>query len=99
MSRDWEAVFTTWSKGPSDTENRRAENAERQIRQAIVSDHKLSSRNITVFTQGSYRNRVNVRKDSDVDIGILCFDNYFPDYPLDSCTWELNPKISITRQF
>jgi hypothetical protein len=84
MSRDWEAVFTTWSKGPSDTENQRAENAERQIRQAIALDPNLSSRNIKVFTQGSYRNRVNVRKDSDVDIGVLCFDAYFPEYPDDN---------------
>lgn len=84
MSRNWEAVFSTWAQGPSDTENQRAENAERQIRQAIAASHKLNSRNIKVFTQGSYRNRVNVRKDSDVDIGILCFDTYFPEYPDDN---------------
>ncbi|MDD4753426.1 MAG: nucleotidyltransferase [Desulfitobacteriaceae bacterium] len=80
MSRDWEAVFTTWSQGPSKTEEEKIENAERQIREAIKSSDALKSRNITVFTQGSYRNRVNVRKDSDVDIGILCFDTYFPEY-------------------
>lgn len=84
MSRDWEAVFTTWSTGPSETEKQRAENAERQIREAIAASDKLRSRNIRVFTQGSYRNRVNVRKDSDVDIGVLCFDTYFPEYPDDN---------------
>ena len=84
MSRNWEAVFSTWAQGPSDTENQRAENAERQIRQAIAASPKLNSRNIRVFTQGSYRNRVNVRKDSDVDIGILCYDTYFPEYPDDN---------------
>jgi tRNA nucleotidyltransferase (CCA-adding enzyme) len=70
MSRDWESVFTTWAKGPSDTEKTKTENAERQIRQAISANPKLQNRNIVVFTQGSYRNRVNVRKESDVDIGI-----------------------------
>ncbi len=37
MSRNWESIFTTWSQGPSATEQQRAENAERQIRQAIAS--------------------------------------------------------------
>ena len=79
MSRDWESVFTTWSQGPSATEQQRAENAERQIRQAISSSEKLKYRNISVITQGSYRNRVNVRKDSDVDVGVICFDTFFPN--------------------
>lgn len=83
-NRDWESVFSTWAQGPSETEQQRAENAERQIRQAIADDPQLTSRNIKVFTQGSYRNRVNVRRDSDVDIGVLCFDTYFPEYPDDN---------------
>ena len=44
----------------------------------------MKNRNIKVFTQGSYRNRVNVRRDSDVDIGALCFDSYFPGYDDDN---------------
>jgi hypothetical protein len=84
MSRDWESVFTTWAQGPSATEQERAENAERQIREAIRTSSKLQNRDIKVFTQGSYRNRVNVKKDSDVDIGIVCFDTYFPEYPDDN---------------
>jgi hypothetical protein len=93
MSRDWESVFTTWSQGPSQTEQQRAENAERQIRQAIQASDKLRSRDIRVFTQGSYRNRVNVRRDSDVDIGVLCFDTYFPEYPDD------NTKMALAESF
>lgn len=84
MARDWESVFTTWAQGPSQTEQERAENAERQIREAIRASDKLRNRNINVFTQGSYRNRVNVRRDSDVDIGVLCFDTCFPDYADDN---------------
>ena len=42
-----------------------------------------------MFAQGSYRNRVNVRRDSDVDIGVLCFDTYFPEYPDDNVKMEL----------
>lgn len=89
MSRDWESIFTTWSQGPSKTEQDRAENAERQIRQAIQASEKLKNRNIKVFTQGSYRNRVNVRQDSDVDVGVLCTDTYFPEYPNDNVKMEL----------
>ncbi len=84
MARDWESVFSTWAQGPSQTEQQRAENAERQIREAIHASHKLRNRDIKVFTQGSYRNRVNVQRDSDVDIGIVCFDTYFPEYPDDN---------------
>lgn len=79
-SRDWESVFSTWAQGPSKTELEKAANAERQIRQAIKDSPILQNRNIEVFSQGSYRNRVNVRRHSDVDVGVLCFDSYFPEY-------------------
>lgn len=94
MSRDWESVFSTWAQGPGKTEQDRADNAERQIRQAIRDSQKLQKRNIKVFTQGSYRNRVNVRKDSDVDIGVVCFDTFFPEYPDDNVKAELNESHS-----
>ena len=94
MRRDWESVFTTWSQGPSKTEQERAENAEKQIRQAIHASPKLNNRNIKVFTQGSYRNRVNVRQDSDVDVGVLCFDAYFSDYPDDNVKAELRKNTT-----
>ena len=90
MSRDWESIFATWSQGPGKTEQERAENAKKQIKQAIGASDKLRNRDITVFTQGSYRNRVNVRQDSDVDIGVLCFDTYFPEYPDDNVEMELD---------
>src|SRR5690606_10458748 len=94
MSRDWESVFTTWAQGPSKTEQEKAENAERQIRQAIQASPKLQNRDIRVFTQGSYRNRVNVRRDSDVDIGVVCFDAFFPHYPDDNVKAQINKSYS-----
>ena len=92
MSRDWESIFQRWSHGPSNTEQQRVENAERQVKQAIKSSSKLADRDIKVFTQGSYRNRVNVRKDSDVDVGVLCYDSYFPEYPDDNVKVLLEKK-------
>ncbi|MBC6445147.1 MAG: nucleotidyltransferase [Alphaproteobacteria bacterium GM202ARS2] len=94
MSRDWETTFSSWSAGPGKTEQERAENAERQIRQAIRDSAKLQNRNITVFTQGSYRNRVNVRQDSDVDVGIVCSDTFFPDYGDDNIKKALSKSHS-----
>ena len=49
-SRDWESVFSSWAQGPSKTEQERAENAERQIYQAIRDIEELRHRDITVFT-------------------------------------------------
>ncbi len=83
-SRDWESVFSTWANGPSDTEHIKAENAERLVSTAIRDSDRLQHRNIKIFTQGSYRNRVNVRRDSDVDIGVICFNSYFSDYTDDN---------------
>lgn len=93
MSRDWESVFATWSLGPGKIEQERTENAERQIRQAIQASDKLKNRDIKVFIQGSYRNRVNVRQYSDVDVGVLCFDTYFPEYPDDNVKMELEKSF------
>ena len=76
---DWENSFVFWAKPPSDTENTKIDNAEKAIRQALSNSNSLSDRDYLVFVQGSYRNRVNVRQDSDVDIGIVCRDTFFHD--------------------
>jgi hypothetical protein len=84
MINDWEDVFTQWAKGPDDTERRKIENTEEQIKAALKNSSALRDKNIKVFTQGSYRNNTNVKHDSDVDIGILCTDVFYADYANDS---------------
>src|SRR5262245_21774097 len=81
MSRDWEAQFTTWARSPADTETQRCENAITAIRNAVAKSAKLSLRRIKVFPHGSYRNRVNVRQDSDVDVGVMCHGVFLTTYP------------------
>lgn len=81
VSRDWEGDFRKWAQSPSNTEQQRCENGVNAVRNAIDKSSALKHRRITVFTQGSYRNRVNVRKDSDVDIGVLCDETFFDSYP------------------
>lgn len=81
MSRDWEAQFREWAKPPGKTEQDRCDNAASAIRNAIKASDKLRTRGVSVFAQGSYQNNTNVRKDSDVDIRILCGTTFLNDYP------------------
>ena len=81
MARDWESTFKFWAQSPSKTEEQRSENAIGAIGNAVRSSSKLNHRGIYVFTQGSYRNRVNVRQDSDVDIGVMLHDFFLEQYP------------------
>lgn len=76
-----ENTFVSWSKGPSQTESSKCENAERLVRKAIKASEELGSLDISVFAQGSYRARTNVRQNSDVDICIRCNSVFFPEYP------------------
>jgi len=77
----WEEAFSSWAQAPSKTEQERCANAEKAVRNAIGASDKLKNRNIKVFTQGSYRNNTNVKQDSDVDIGVLCYDVFFDQLP------------------
>lgn len=76
-----EATFVSWAQGPSQTETARCENAETAVRNALNADDRLKAMNISVFAQGSYCARTNVRQDSDVDICVRYNDSFFADYP------------------
>jgi hypothetical protein len=76
MDKYWEAIFRTWSKPPSETEQDRSDNAERMVRDAIKADQTLSKKTIEVFPQGSYRHNTNVKQESDVDICIRLMDTF-----------------------
>jgi hypothetical protein len=80
MPRDWEATFANWGTPPSASEQEKADNAERVVRTAINNSTTLQAKEITVFTQGSYKNRTNVRQDSDVDVCVLYKGAHFADY-------------------
>lgn len=76
-----EDQFARWAAPPSQSERDRMDNAERAVRNAIAASPALNVRNTRVFAQGSYRNRVNVRQDSDVDVAVLCTDTFFWEGP------------------
>lgn len=98
-TRDWESAFAAWAQAPGTTEQDRCENAERAIRDAIEASDKLNYRGIRVFAHGSYRNRVNVRKESDVDIGILCRDTFFFELPAGYTREQFGLNTPATYQF
>lgn len=81
MSATWNDRFATWAQAPSQTESDKIEHSITAIRKALADDPKVAS--VTkVFVQGSYRNRVNVRQDSDVDIGVLYTGSvFYTQYP------------------
>ncbi|MEQ8246668.1 MAG: nucleotidyltransferase [Alphaproteobacteria bacterium] len=82
MARDWENTFNSWSQSPSETEQERCERVIRAIRTAIDRSPKLKTRQILVFPQGSFRNRVNVRQNSDVDVGVMLYEYFLSQYPV-----------------
>ena len=74
--------FVSWSKGPGQTEADKCSNAETAVRKAIKASEQLTALDISVFAQGSYRARTNVRQNSDVDICTrynATFFDYYPD--------------------
>lgn len=50
------------------------------MRKAIKASEQLAALDISVFAQGSYRARTNVRQNSDVDICIRYNTTFFADY-------------------
>lgn len=90
MQGYWEERFTSWAQSPSQTETDRIENAVSAIRKALDADKFLASRT-KVYVQGSYRNRVNVRQESDVDIGVLYTGNtFYPELPAGKTRADFN---------
>ena len=76
-----EATLEGWARGPGKTEEERCANAEREVRNAIAASEKLARQDVRVFAHGSYRNRVNVRRESDVDVGVACRSVFFTQLP------------------
>ena len=101
MSRDLESTFSQWAQSPGTTETQRCDNAIKAIRNAIDKSDKLKYRSLKIFPHGSYRNRVNVRQDSDVDVGVLCDETFFSTLPEGTTneTFGLIPTNYYYNQF
>ena len=71
-----EEQLARWAKAPSETEEGKYQNTVSRIKETLFS---AFGNRISVFIQGSYKNRTNVRLDSDVDIVARLDDIYFGD--------------------
>jgi len=69
-----EQQLENWARPLSETENAKCI-ATVAIIEKILNDH--FGRRADVFLQGSYKNKTNVRQDSDVDIVVCCLDDVF----------------------
>lgn len=81
MDVNWESKFRSWAKPPGETEQTKCNNAERAIRNAVNAFRTFIDKSIVCFPQGSYRNRTNVKTESDVDICALCKDVFLYTLP------------------
>ena len=93
-----EASFLSWSKGPGQTEADKCSNAEKLVRKAIKASEQLSAPDVSVFAQGSYSARTNVRQNSDVDICVRYNSTFFTYYP-DGMSRETVGNIPGTMPF
>ena len=97
-----EDSLKAWAKAPGQTEQTKCDNAVNAVKKAVAADTTLAKHNTRIFAQGSYRNRTNVREDSDVDVCVLCTDTFFYDLPQGTTTVEFgltNPASYVYSQF
>lgn len=81
MAASWEDKLRDWAKPPSQSEIDRCDAVIRNVRQAVSESAKLRELKVQVILQGSYRNNTNVKRDSDVDVGVVCPEPFYPFYP------------------
>lgn len=96
--QQWEQQFSQWAQAPTQGEQERSENAIRAIKNAIARSSRLRDMRVKVFVQGSYRNRVNVRKESDVDVGVMCHEFFKFDLPAGRTHTDFGIELSTFRQ-
>ena len=69
-----EQQLKNWARALSETENAKCITTVDAIKK-LLNDY--FGKRVDVFLQGSYKNKTNVRQDSDVDIVVCCLDNVF----------------------
>ena len=93
-----EENLVSWSKGPGQTEADKCSNAETAVRKAINAREQLAALDVSVFAQGSYSARTNVRQNSDVDICVRYNATFFTCYP-DGMSRETVGNVPGTMAF
>ena len=81
VARDWQELFKSWAKPPSDTEEVKGGNAARMIKDAVRETGRLRQHRFTTYATGSYRNNTNIKLGSDVDIAVVLLDAFWWTIP------------------
>src|SRR3989338_340465 len=74
-----ENQLEVWASAPSEREEVKCQTAVSQIKGCV---ERAYGQQVTIFLQGSYKNRTNVKRDSDVDIVVRFNDAYFANTSL-----------------
>ena len=82
MVRDWDVLFETWRKPPSETEQQKAEAVRSAITHAVIGNPRFASLHPKFVLHGSYGNNTNVRLESDVDVAVVVTDYCIADFTL-----------------
>lgn len=59
-----------WAKPASDSEEQKRDRTEQAVTDAINASQSMRNLPINVYAKGSYANNTNVKRDSDVDVGV-----------------------------
>src|SRR4051794_25423162 len=84
MPRITEEQLSRWTEPAFGTEEQKADDTEKMIREAIRGHNLLKTLPIEVYSKGSYRNNTNVRRDSDVDVAVEYTGIIYPEYGPDT---------------
>lgn len=76
IGEDW---LRAAARRPSDNENAKRDNTERQIREALAAYKPLHGRPYRVYAKGSYANNTNVRLNFDVDIAVEYYGYFYSE--------------------
>ena len=70
MPRDWEGTLSGWIGAEGTVEEEKAQRTLERVKRAIAASSDLASVNVSVYPKGSYPNRTNVVRDSDMDVAV-----------------------------
>jgi hypothetical protein len=95
----WEDQFRQSSQGPSQADQDRTTRIAKSISEALKDYPPLAARNIEVFPQGSFANRVNIPRESDVDICSTYKDAHYYELPPNRSLADYETASAATYSF
>ena len=69
-ARNWEQTFSNWTGAEGTVEEEKAKRVLARVKNAITNSRDLAAERVDVYPKGSYPNRTNVVRDSDMDVSV-----------------------------